>query len=1333
MSAEAISGLLASAPLSAQNGFLPAESLLSAMGPVAAANSAEGGGGNWFQTVKDLVDATIDEALALTKFNVPSPPDCTDCIPKYAAALNAQTKLSQKFTKLSQDGNTALIDGVNFFTTAAAYVAEIYGKAVKAWYFGQVLDAALGAFKAAILAKFNVGELTEEAYKELIEKYEEISKAVVENSELGEKTTEVAKNAGLLPQASGKEEVDASGLLQISKAAQVASLSTSLAKLLVDSGLGKYLAGFNVFFAVVEAATGEKLNEVFEKAEKFKESEEKFKEDKKEFEKLKEEFFKKLAEYEVCLENDNKDCDQPKPKPPLVPPFVIPVPTPFGPFPLPFPGIPRFPFDPNDIIGPAGYGDQHFVPANQPLDLRDRFRKRAGRHRAGAGSRRSPNSSIRTSTRAASGWAISAGAAMRFSPPADSAFYQITIDETATLGILVQVTATIDVSTGTAMWDFLSIDPATGEKPLDASKGFLPPDDAMGIGQGFVSYTVCRAAVQTGDVIAAQATVVFRYPTADRYQPIFNTIDTGAKLGSQMPICPPHEGSPQFTLSWTPAMQNPNGSAVASYNVYVSDDGGPYLPFVLDTTATQATFTGQKGHAYTFSVWHAITPGNMQSCVRTIVTTTVGDAVQSFGGTTISPVEGQSFSGAVAAFTGTDPNGQGTDFTAMIDWGDGSSLTAGTISGSAAAGYTISGSHVYLEEGANLPLKVIVADQTDQQTTVSGLANVANAPLTAAAVSFTATEGITLSGAVATFTDADSKGNGRRLLRDDRLGRRLVDDRRNNCRQPGRRLRRDRLARLRRRRRLCGGRDDCRRRRRQRHRRERRQRVRRDAERHSRHNPRNGRRRVQRRRGDVHGRQSQRRRRRFYGPHRLGRRRHDDGRHDCRQSGRRVRRQRLARLRRGGSQFHYRHDLRRRRQHGYGALAAEIADAPLTAAGVTISTTEGAAFSGAVATFTDADPNGEVGDYTAVIQWGDGSSSAGAIAAGANGFTVSGSHAYAEEGAALPLSVVISDAGGAQATATGAAHVADAPLHMTAAAVSVPTGGAADHVLLATFTDTGGAEPVGDYAAVIDWGDGSPSEAGAIEFSGGVFQIFGSHAYTSAGAFTIGVTVKDEGGATDGLTEQASIELTAHQKYVIAVYHDVLARAPDPGGLAYLEPVARPRRRRQQRCAGDRPQRRVLRELRDQARLREIAGPRGGRFGGDLLDRTHARRADRPTTRSDAGFVGRVLRECGRNEPRLDRRDLQAAFRPRRRLQRRELLDRPTGRRPVAATGGRRHRAAARERRATDQRRLLPLSRPRRRSRRPGLLAGPVRRRPDERGRHRRLHRIGRVLQQHTK
>jgi hypothetical protein len=108
------------------------------------------------------------------------------------------------------------------------------------------------------------------------------------------------------------------------------------------------------------------------------------------------------------------------------------------------------------------------------------------------------------------------------------------------------------------------------------------------------------------------------------------------------------------------------------------------------------------------------------------------------------------------------------------------------------------------------------------------------------------------------------------------------------------------------------------------------------------------------------------------------------------------------------------------------ASSAQVADAPLSASGMTISSTEGAAFNGAVATFSDADPNGVASDYAATIIWGDGQTSAGVISGSqATGFTVTGANTYADEGS-YPLSVAISDHG-ATATAAGTTQVADAP------------------------------------------------------------------------------------------------------------------------------------------------------------------------------------------------------------------------------------------------------------------------------------------------------------------
>ncbi|HXJ76756.1 MAG TPA: hypothetical protein VNM37_28120, partial [Candidatus Dormibacteraeota bacterium] len=61
-----------------------------------------------------------------------------------------------------------------------------------------------------------------------------------------------------------------------------------------------------------------------------------------------------------------------------------------------------------------------------------------------------------------------------------------------------------------------------------------------------------------------------------------------------------------------------------------------------------------------------------------------------------------------------------------------------------------------------------------------------------------------------------------------------------------------------------------------------------------------------------------------------------------------------------------------------GGLAVfETYDAPLTITGQTIDATEGATFSGTVATFTDSDLLAVVGIFSATINWGDGTTTAG--------------------------------------------------------------------------------------------------------------------------------------------------------------------------------------------------------------------------------------------------------------------------------------------------------------------------------------------------------------------
>lgn len=204
-------------------------------------------------------------------------------------------------------------------------------------------------------------------------------------------------------------------------------------------------------------------------------------------------------------------------------------------------------------------------------------------------------------------------------------------------------------------------------------------------------------------------------------------------------------------------------------------------------------------------------------------------------------------------------------------------------------------------------------------------------------------------------------------------------------------------------------------------------------------------------------------------------------------------------------------------------------DEPLTATGTTILVSEGASFSGTAATFTDADPTGTTSDYSATVDWGDGTAPTivtGSQMSDAGGiFTLPASHVYAEEGT-YTVTVTITDIGGATATAGSTAIVQDASLGATASALSA-TEGSTFSGAVATFTDSNQAGSSADYAATIDWGDKSSMttvSGSQISETSGIFSVPGSHVYADEGAYTLTVTISDVGGATATASNVATVD-----------------------------------------------------------------------------------------------------------------------------------------------------------------------------------------------------------------
>jgi len=88
-----------------------------------------------------------------------------------------------------------------------------------------------------------------------------------------------------------------------------------------------------------------------------------------------------------------------------------------------------------------------------------------------------------------------------------------------------------------------------------------------------------------------------------------------------------------------------------------------------------------------------------------------------------------------------------------------------------------------------------------------------------------------------------------------------------------------------------------------------------------------------------------------------------------------------------------------------------------------IAATAGVAFNGLVVTFSDFDPSGVAGNFTATIDWGDGHTSPGAISSNANGgFNVNGANTYAA-GGSFPVTVHIADFLGSELTIVNPATV----------------------------------------------------------------------------------------------------------------------------------------------------------------------------------------------------------------------------------------------------------------------------------------------------------------------
>jgi hypothetical protein len=283
--------------------------------------------------------------------------------------------------------------------------------------------------------------------------------------------------------------------------------------------------------------------------------------------------------------------------------------------------------DPNELVGPEGYGSGNYIAPEGPLTYEALFTNDA---KAGAAAREvrvtDQLETAKVDLATFSFGPIFFGGAVAAPPPGLQKWSDtVTLPPSGSRSkeLLVRIEAELNRETGLVTWNLQAIDPATGQPPQDPADGFLPPNVTPPEGVGGASFTVQpNAGLQTGEVLADSATIVFDQNPAIETVPWLNTIDTSTPSSHVAAVdqAPAGGDCADLSLAWT---GSDTGAGIDHYEIYVSKNGGPYEVWQPMTAATSAIFAGVAGSSYSFSsaatdgVLHSETPPGTPSAAVT--------------------------------------------------------------------------------------------------------------------------------------------------------------------------------------------------------------------------------------------------------------------------------------------------------------------------------------------------------------------------------------------------------------------------------------------------------------------------------------------------------------------------------------------------------------------------------------------------------------------------------------------------------------------------------------------------------------------------------------------
>ncbi|MEY2923941.1 MAG: hypothetical protein RLZZ337_481 [Bacteroidota bacterium] len=254
-------------------------------------------------------------------------------------------------------------------------------------------------------------------------------------------------------------------------------------------------------------------------------------------------------------------------------------------------------FDPNEIAGPSGYGEDGYIEANADMVYTVYFENKDSATAAA-------QEVVVLDTLDKTKFDFST-LSFQDVTIADSTYdiqsfakeFRIVVDLAPRIQTLVQVTGSLDTASGELKVSYVSLDRSTMELQEDVDLGFLPPNKTKPEGEGNFSYAIALKPNLSHDAEIINKALIF----FDGNKPIAtnvhkNTIDKIAPSSMVNGLATETTDS-NFVVSW--GGTDP-GCGIQDYTIMVSVNDSDFVVWKSGTSHTSDTFFGHNKTRYAF-------------------------------------------------------------------------------------------------------------------------------------------------------------------------------------------------------------------------------------------------------------------------------------------------------------------------------------------------------------------------------------------------------------------------------------------------------------------------------------------------------------------------------------------------------------------------------------------------------------------------------------------------------------------------------------------------------------------------------------------------------------